>query len=152
MTDLVVEVLVNGKPVDPFGRPPDCSHPSFVQHVTVAHIVGEAGEHVGWRLLVKVRCAECGRPFTFKTGTAGTSDDRLTLGALIEPKPLDRDAEMFAPTADSEPIVQPAVADPVCLSAWCDGRADRCGLYSRPARCTELAGVVTCTAEDAPAS
>lgn len=105
MEPVRAEVMVGGRVM---AAPAPCQHRTFNQQVVVARLTEDGTElsaTVGWRLQVKVRCAECGVPMQFRTRQisehagggnlvrrvdvpdAELSQDRRTVGVLMEPVP-----------------------------------------------------------------
>jgi hypothetical protein len=59
-----LEVLVHGRPVDPFAKPPACNHRQFGLDGFSAAIQDEGGKIEAREIRVRVRCMGCGLPMT----------------------------------------------------------------------------------------
>lgn len=81
-----------------------CSHFQFASHVTVTRVTDQDyGPVVGYAATLRVQCADCGLPFTFKGLPGGYSPNRPRASALahearlpLAPVPLEGRAEFEA--------------------------------------------------------
>lgn len=92
MTDLSdsmgsAEILVDGKPFDPFAAPV-CEHPIFHVETAVVPINSDDGKLLARQLHARVVCGACGQEGSFLVGPDGKigalSPDRRTLSVVLD--------------------------------------------------------------------